>query len=114
TGGEDGTGACSGQGEVTFVPSFDASVDESFRPGLATCIDLAGALWSAHLTVPFDVTLEVLVSYDSSISTANCRSTTTVGWDTGNNIYEVSAAYEIRTGVDPNGATEDIQINFGT
>jgi len=113
TGGAEGTGACSGQGEVKFVASFDASVDDSLRPGLSTCIDLAGALWSEMLTVPFDVTLEVLVAYDSAISTANCRSTTTVAWDSANDIYELSAAYEIRTGVDPNGAAVDIEMNFG-
>lgn len=114
TGGSDGGGACSGQGEVQFVASFDASVDESYRPGLSTCIALAGALWNELLTVPFDVTLEVRVSYDSSISTANSRSMTSVAWDSGSDIYELSAANEIRTGVDPNGTTEDIHINFGT
>jgi hypothetical protein len=96
------------------VASFDESVNDSFRPGLSTCIALAGALWNDLLTVPFDVTLEVRVSYDSSISTANSRSTTSVAWDAASDIYELSAANEIRTGVDPNGATEDIHINFGT
>lgn len=96
------------------MASFDASVDDSFRPGLSACVALAGEMWSELLTVPFDVTLEVLVSHDSSISTANCRSTTTVGWDSANNIYELSAAHEIRTGVDPNGAAVDIEMKFGT
>ena len=96
------------------MASFDESVDDSFRPGLSACIDVAGALWNELLTVPFDVTLEVLVAYDSSISTANGRSTTTVAWDSANDIYELSAAYEIRTGEDPNGAAVDIEINFGT
>jgi hypothetical protein len=114
TGGAEGTGACSGLGEVSFVASFDESVDDSFRPGLSACIATAGTLWNELLTVPFAVTLEVLVSYDPSISTANGRSTTSVAWNSADDIYEVSAAHEIRTGVDPNGATEDIQINFGT
>lgn len=119
TGGADGTGtggtgACSGQGKVEFVASFDASVDESFRPGLSTCIALAGGMWNELFTLPFNVTLEVLVSYDASIATANSRSTTTVGWDVANAIYELSASHEIRAGVDPNGATEDIQVKFGT
>jgi hypothetical protein len=114
TGGAGETGGCSGQGEIKFVASFDASVNDSFRPGLSTCIATAGALWSELLTVPFDVTLEVLVSYDSSISTANSRSTTTVAWNSADDVYELSAAHEIRTGVDPNGATEDIQVKFGT
>jgi hypothetical protein len=95
------------------VTSFDASVEDSFRPALSTCVDVAGALWSELLTVPFDVTLEVLVSYDSSITTVYTRSTTTVEWDSANDIYELSAAYEIRTGVDPNGASVDIEIEFG-
>jgi len=114
TGGADGTGGCPGQGAITFVTSFDASVNESYRAGLSSCIDLAGALWNELLAVPFDVTLEVRVSYDSSISTANCRSTTSVEWDAAENVYELSAAHEIRTGVDPNGAADDIEINFGT
>jgi hypothetical protein len=96
------------------VASFDASVNSSFRPGLSACVATAGALWNQLLTVPFDVTLEVLVSYDSSISTANCRSTTTVEWDAAHDIHELSAAHEIRTGVDPNGSSVDIEINFGT
>jgi len=114
SGGAGGSGACSGRGEVEFVASFDSSVDDGFRAGLSACIAVAGALWSELLSVPFDATLEVLVSYDSSISTANGRSTTTVEWSAESDVYELSAAHEIRTGVDPNGATEDIQLNFGT
>jgi hypothetical protein len=114
TGGAEGTGGCTSQGEITFVPTFDESVDDSFRAGLATCVERAGELWSELLVVPFDVTLEVLVAYEPSISTANCRSTTTAAWDAANDIYEVSAAYEIRTGEDPNGAAVDIEMNFGT
>jgi len=96
------------------VASFDASVNSSYRPGLSACVATAGALWNQLLTVPFDVTLEVLVSYDSSISTANCRSTSTVKWDAARNIHELSAANEIRTGTDPNGSSVDIEMNFGT
>lgn len=114
SGGTGGAGRCSDPGEIKFVTSFDASVNSSFRPGLTACIATAGALWNQVLTVPFDVTLEVLVSYDSSISSANCRSTTTVESDAANKVYEVSAAHEIRTGRDPNGASVDIEINFGT
>ncbi len=113
TGGAEGSGGCSSEGEIKFVASFDASVNESLRPGLSTCIKLAGELWSERLSVPFDVTLEVLVSYDPSIFTADCRSSTTVAWESGDNVYELSAAHEIRTGVDPNGATVDIQMRFG-
>lgn len=113
-GGTSGSGGCANQGEIKFVASFDASVDESFRPGLATCVELAGKLWSELLVAPFDVTLEVLVAYSPSIATANCRSTTTAAWDLANSVYELSAAYEIRTGDDPNGTTPDIEMNFGT
>ncbi|HEX2871724.1 MAG TPA: hypothetical protein VHP33_10715 [Polyangiaceae bacterium] len=114
SGGTGGAGRCSDPGEIKFVASFDESVNSSYRPGLTACIAKAGALWNQLLTVPFDVTLEVLVSYDSSISTANCRSTATVERDAAKNIYELSAAHEIRTGVDPNGSSVDIEINFGT
>ena len=116
TGGEGGrgTGACSGQGEITFVVSFDASVDDSFRPGLSTCIAIAGGVWSEQLALASDVTLDVLVSYDPAISTAQTRSTTSVTYDAASEIYELSAAYEIRTGIDPNGATVDIEMDFGT
>jgi len=116
TGGEGGrgTGACSGQGEIRFVASFDASVDDSFRPGLSTCIATAGALWSEQLVLTSDVTLDVLVSYDPAIATAQTRSTTSVTYDAASEIYELSAAYEIRTGIDPNGATVDIEMDFGT
>jgi hypothetical protein len=114
SGGMGGAGRCADPGEIKFVASFDASVNSSYRAGLSACIAKAGALWNQLLTVPFDVTLEVLVSYDSSISTANCRSTTTVKRDSANNSYELSAAHEIRTGVDPNGSAVDIEINFGT
>jgi hypothetical protein len=113
-GGAGGAGRCSDPGEIKFVASFDGSVNSSFRPGLSACIASAGALWNRLLTVPFDVTLEVLVSHDPSIATANCRSTTTVAWDGANDVYELSAAHEIRTGVDPNGSSVDIEIKFGT
>jgi hypothetical protein len=114
TGGAGETGGCAGQGEIKFVPSFDDSVDESYRAGLASCVELAGDIWSEHFVVPFDVTLEVLIVQNPAIATANCRSTGSAAWDRPNNIYELSAAYEIRTGMDPNGASVDIEMNFGT
>jgi hypothetical protein len=114
TGGARGTGGCSGQGEITFVVSFDASVDDSFRPGLSACVATAGGLWAEQLTIPFDMTLEVLVSYDPSIPTAQSRSSASVTYDAASEIYELSAAHEIRTGVDPNGAAVDIEMDFGT
>ncbi|QDV33385.1 hypothetical protein [Tautonia plasticadhaerens] len=56
------------------------------------------------------------IRFDPGIPTANGGSVTSsfVGNDGTYNVFEQGAVAEIRDGVDPNGASHDIQFTFGT
>jgi hypothetical protein len=70
----------------------------------------AGSIWSEHLLG--DAILEVEISFSDLVPTASGRSLTTefVATDGAYNVFEQGATGELRTGVDPNGDTPDIEI----
>jgi hypothetical protein len=74
---------------------------------------LAGSLWTNHFVG--SASFEVVIGFDPLIPTANGRSATTsfVSNDGIRDIFEQGAAGELKTGIDPNGATPDIEFNFG-
>ena len=96
---------------VTFAdPSGPYS---SYYPAIAATMQAAGAAWNRYL--PGSVSLEVVVTIDPNIPTANGSSETSgfVRNDGTRDIFEQGAAFEVRTGTDPNGASPDIGINIG-
>ncbi|OCQ97777.1 hypothetical protein BCD64_06680 [Nostoc sp. MBR 210] len=72
----------------------------------------AGASWDKYITGNAD--LEIVVNFSNPEPTATGRSlTSSFVHKNGNlSVYEPGAISEIRTGVDPNGATPDIEFNF--
>jgi hypothetical protein len=70
----------------------------------------AGNAWSEHLLG--DASLEVEISFSDLIPTASGRSLTTqfVETDGVYNVFEQGATGELRTGIDPNGGSPDIEI----
>jgi hypothetical protein len=96
---------------VTFIEP--AGPYASYYPAITAAIQAAGAEWNRHLVG--SGTLEVEVSM-ANIPTMDGTSVTT-GFVSNNgtrDIYEQGAAYEIRTGMDPNGSDPDIRIRIGT
>ncbi|ALF53715.1 hypothetical protein ACX27_14085 [Nostoc piscinale CENA21] len=72
----------------------------------------AGASWDKYITGNAD--LEIIVNFSNPEPTATGRSLTSsfVHKNGTLSVYEPGAISEIRTGVDPNGATPDIEFNF--
>lgn len=77
----------------------------------------AGQDWAAHFETPAGpAVLTVRIGFDA-IPTATGRSLSSGFLHTdgfGLSVYEQGAAYELRTGVDPNAGAPDIEIIFGS
>ncbi len=102
--------------------SFDVNFNDpggayaAYYAGIAGNVISAGNQWASHFNAPSqNTTLSVSIGF-APIATGNGTSATTNYVHTWNGIptFEQSAAYEIRTGIDPNGAAADIFFNLGT
>ena len=76
----------------------------------------AGDAWIASFSQRSDsANLMVSIGFEP-IATANGRSTTATFLGTGSNglaLYGQGAAYELMTGIDPNGSAADVALNLG-
>ena len=100
---------------ITYHVSFvdPGSVYASYYPAITAGLQAAGAEWNRHLIGSGN--LEVEISF-ANIPTMDGASVST-GFVRNNgtrDIFEQGAAYEIRTGMDPNGADPDVRIRIGT
>jgi hypothetical protein len=100
--------------QLTYTVTFDdpGNTQAAFYDVITSHTLAAGALWDSRIQGP--AALQVIVRFPTSIPRATGRSMTT-GFVRNNgvyNIFEQGAAYEIRTGADPNGATADIEFQF--
>jgi hypothetical protein len=95
---------------VTFAdPSGPYS---SYYPAISAATQAAGAAWSRYLAGSGSLEVEIVIN---NAPTMNGASVTT-GFVRNNgtrDIFEQGAAYEVRTGTDPNGADPDIRIFIG-
>ena len=101
---------------VIHTVSFDdpAGMFAPFYGPIGASLLTAGQEWSQSLAG--SGIIDVVVGFDPGIPTAEAASTTTqvVGTAGGLGVFELGAASEIRTGVDPNGAAPDARITIGT
>jgi VCBS repeat-containing protein len=101
---------------LTFNVSFDdpAGTFSGFYPVITSHILAAGVEWDKFILG--DASLKIVVRFATNILTANGASGTSsfVGTHGSFNVFEHCATAEIRTGVDPNGATPDILITVGS
>ncbi len=97
---------------VTFVDPYGSY--SSYFPQMEAALLAAGADWATHLSGSASIEVEIVM--DKTVSTANGTSVTSgfVRNDGTRDIFELGAAYELRTGSDPNGAEPDISIRVGT
>lgn len=95
---------------ITFAdPSGPYS---SYYPAISAATQAAGAAWNRYLAGSGNLEVEIVIN---DAPTMNGASVTT-GFVRNNgtrDIFEQGAAYEIRTGTDPNGADPDIRIFIG-
>lgn len=105
--------------QVSWPVSFDASaagLTESERAHLSSHLQAAGAQWTALLAIDGARSLEIVVQVENAIPRSSGRSLTTVfvGMVGARDTFEMGAAHELRTGIDPNGAEADIEIRINT
>lgn len=103
--------------QVTFPVWFDGTataLTSQERADVTSHLQDAGRRWAELIDVDGPREIDIRVSI-SNIPTANARSTATafVTQVEGRNMFEQGAAHELRTGVDPNGATHDVEVTFG-
>lgn len=100
---------------ITYNISFadPSGPYSSYYPAIVSALHAAGAEWNFYLVGSGSLEIEVII--DPSVSTANGGSVTSgfVRNDGTRDIFEQGAAYEVRTGIDPNGAGPDIRIRIG-
>lgn len=85
----------------------------SLRSSIDSHILAAATEWSSYFEESFG-SLEILVTSDTAIPRATGRSLTTsyVGTSGAFFVYEMGAASEMQSGIDPNGAAYDVEISF--
>jgi hypothetical protein len=97
-----------------FSTTFDdlAGKYSAFYAAIESNVAAAGGYWNQYFQGKGS--LEVVIKFSNSGSTAQGRSlTTSLLRKNGTlDVYEQGAMAEIRTGIDPNGASPDIEINF--
>lgn len=114
------TGAClalPATAQVTFPVSFDATavgLTAPERDAITSHVQAAGQRWMSVLELAGPRSIEIQIGINDAFPTANGGSITSVfvATDGGRNRLEQSAAAELRSGIDPNGATADARITF--
>lgn len=99
-----------------YTVSFDdpGGMFAPFYPLITDSFVSAGQEWSRFLVGTG--TIDTVISFNPSIPTADSASTIAVQIGTvgPRTLVELGAANEIRTGVDPNGASLDARLRIGT
>ena len=96
---------------ITFIDP--GGTYSTYYAAITSAIQAAGAEWNRYLTASGSLEIEVLFSNNSTVS----GSSVTSGFvrnDGTRDIFEQGAAFELRTGMDPNGGTSDVRFTIGT
>jgi hypothetical protein len=111
-------GAAPAMAQVRFDIGFDDpyGLQSAYYDELTRLALQAGDDWANHFATPAGpLTLSVQIGF-AGIATATGRSMTSAFLHTngsGQDVFEQGAAYELRTGIDPNAAVSDIEFVFG-
>ncbi len=101
-------------------PGWNISFDDpdgtwsAYYADITRVLQAAGAEWGSIFDS--DASIEISVRFDPDLATSFGRSLTSAFLEhdaDGFDIYEQGAAAEINTGLDPNGATPDVEIAIG-
>jgi hypothetical protein len=102
--------------QISFQVSFydPGSFYSTYYDRIRRNVISAGNEWASYFGSSVKATLQVQLTF-ADIATAAGSSFTNafVGLSNGYSTYEQGAAYEVRTGLDPNGSTPDIRITIG-
>jgi hypothetical protein len=101
---------------VTFQVSFDdpGAQFSAYYDRIRSNVVSAGNEWASYFGASYTASLQVQLSF-ADIATSSGASVTNayVGTYNGVATYEQGAAYEVLTGLDPNGSAPDIHITLG-
>ncbi len=103
--------------QVSFPVSFDATADgltPTEKTNITSHLQAAGRRWVQAIGQAGARSIEIQVAV-ADVPTANAASATTVFVANvgGRAMYEQAVANELRTGIDPNGASPDALVTFG-
>jgi hypothetical protein len=109
--------ATSVHAQATFNVSFDATASAltpTERANITTSLQEAGRRWARLIAVNGTPSIEIEIGV-AAIPTANGTSlaSQSVGTINGRIVYEQGMAYELQSGLDPNGSGADVHINIG-
>ena len=97
---------------ITYPVSFvdPGNANSAYYPAITANIQAAGARWAGYLAGSGSI--EVQVEFTTAIARIDGASFTNgfVHKNGARDVYEQGAAYELRTGTDPNGTTPDVRI----
>ena len=106
--------AATSRASITYPVAFSdpGETYAAYYSEITTSLQAAGARWGQVLSG--SGSLEIQVEFTTGISTLDGASFTSgfVHKNGSRDVYEQGAAYEIRTGTDPNGSTPDIRIRI--
>ena len=101
---------------ITFQVSFNdpGSLYAPYYNRIRSNVISAGNEWASYFGSSYNASVQVQLGF-ADIATAAGASITNsyVGLSNGLATYEQGAAYEIRTGLDPNGSAPDVRITIG-
>lgn len=102
---------------VNFDVSFDdpGGTFSSYYASLTSLTQAAGADWVSHFALTKNASIQVSIRF-GNLPTADGRSviSSAAGTYLGLNMYEMGLAAELKSGLDPNGSTADVEFIFGT
>lgn len=95
---------------VTF--NDPGSAYAAYYSAITSNLQAAGANWARYIIGSGNLEVEVVITTSVPRITGASVTSGFVRNDGTRDIFEQGAAYEIRTGIDPNGATPDIRISI--
>jgi len=104
------------QAAITWDVSINdpGSMYQAYYAGIQSNLSAALSDWSTHLVSSTTSSIQIEIDFSTSVTRSTAFSAASAFVDTVNgvNVYEQGVAYEIRTGLDPNGAAPDLYLKF--
>jgi hypothetical protein len=102
---------------VGFTVQFDdpTRAQSAYYSAIRANLVAAGNDWARRFNTSATATIELIVRFDNrpTLSSSSLTSSYYRTNSSGIEVYEQGAAYEARTGIDPNGATPDAEVIIG-
>lgn len=106
--------ASTADGPIVYSVTFNdpGSAYSAYYSAITSNLQAAGAEWARYVIGSGNLEVEVVMTSSVPRMTGGSVTSGFVRNDGTRDIFEQGAAYEIRTGIDPNGATPDIRITI--